>query len=158
MLGNVLIEGSDLFGDGVNIAARLESLPEAIGAVEEAIALNRNDSLSHRLLALLELQSDRPERSRIMIEQTMRLSPRDPYRWAFLSILGRVQIALGECEAALVNLRQALSLNPAIDFIPIWIATALGRMGRTEEARAAISDFLRARPDLMRHNRTRHVR
>jgi class 3 adenylate cyclase len=78
MLGNVLIEGSDLFGDGVNIAARLESLPEAIGAVEEAIALNRNDSLSHRLLALLELQSDRPERSRIMIEQTMRLSPRDP--------------------------------------------------------------------------------
>ena len=124
-------------------------LPEAIGAVEEAIALNRNDSLSHRLLALLELQSDRPERSRIMIEQTMRLSPRDPYRWAFLSILGRVQIALGECEAALVNLRQALSLNPAIDFIPIWIATALGRMGRTEEARAAISDFLRARPDLM---------
>jgi len=134
------------------------NLCQAIGAVEEAIALNRNDSLSHRLLALLELQSDRPERSRIMIEQTMRLSPRDPYRWAFLSILGRVQIALGECEAALVNLRQALSLNPAIDFIPIWIATALGRMGRTEEARAAISDFLRARPDLMRHNRTRHVR
>jgi TolB-like protein len=130
------------------VLAFRHQLPQAVSAVEEAIALNRNDSVAHRLLALLELQSGRPERSRIMIEQTMRLSPRDPYRWAFFTILGRAQVALDECDSALLNFRQALSLNPAMTFITTWIATALGRMGRTEEARAAISELLRSRPDL----------
>ena len=28
-LGDVIVEGSDLYGDGVNVAARLEAMPEA---------------------------------------------------------------------------------------------------------------------------------
>jgi adenylate cyclase len=71
-------------------------LHEAIAAAETAIALNRNDSLAHRLLALWELQVGRPERSRAVIEQAMRLSPRDPNHSGSLAILARAQIALGE--------------------------------------------------------------
>ena len=64
-----------------------------IAAAETAIAMNRNDSMAHRLLALFELQIEHPERSRAMIEQAMRLSPRDPNHWASLWILARAQIA-----------------------------------------------------------------
>ena len=53
-------------------------LPESIAAAERAITLNRNDSMAHRLLALFELQAGRADRSRAVIEQAMRLSPRDP--------------------------------------------------------------------------------
>src|SRR4029078_857865 len=63
-----------------------DRLPEAIAAAETAIAMNRNDSMAHRLLALFELQFGDPERSRALIEQAMRLSPRDPNHRASLWI------------------------------------------------------------------------
>jgi tetratricopeptide (TPR) repeat protein len=124
-------------------------LPEAIAAAEAAIALNRNDSLAHRLLALFELQAGRPERSRAVIEQAIRLSPRDPNHWASLGILARAQIALGESETALTNLRTAIAANPEVNFIRLYFATAYGRMGRGKEAREAIAEFLRMNSDLM---------
>jgi tetratricopeptide (TPR) repeat protein len=124
-------------------------LQEAIVASETAIALNRNDSYAHRLLALHELQSGRPERSRALIEQEMRLSPRDPNHWVSLAYLARAQIALGESEAALTNLRKAIALNPDVEYIRLYVATAYGRMGKDREAREAIAEFLRLVPDLM---------
>jgi tetratricopeptide (TPR) repeat protein len=124
-------------------------LPGAIAATETAIALNRNDSSAHRLLALFELHSGRPERSREMIERAMRLSPRDPNHSSSLAILARAQIALGESEAALTNLRSAIAVNPDLNYIRLYFATAYGGMGRDKEAREAIAEFLRTCPDLM---------
>jgi adenylate cyclase len=128
------------------ILAYHSQLPEAIKAAEAAIDLNRNDSMAHRLLALYELQSGRPERCRALIEQDLRLSPRDPNRWGALIIIARAQIALGECEEALANLSHALAINPDIHFARIWFATAYGRMGKDEEARKAIAEFLASVP------------
>src|SRR4026208_106886 len=39
-LGDVMVEGSDLYGDGVNIAARLEAVAEPGGIVVSAIAFD----------------------------------------------------------------------------------------------------------------------
>jgi TolB-like protein/cytochrome c-type biogenesis protein CcmH/NrfG len=124
-------------------------LPESIAAAEMAILLNRNDSVAHRLLALFELQAGRPERSRAVIEQAMRLSPRDPNHWGSLLVLARAQIALDECEMALSNLHMAIAANPDANFVRLYLATAYGRMGRDREAREAIAEFLRMSPDLM---------
>jgi adenylate cyclase len=124
-------------------------LPESIAAAETAITLNRNDSMAHRLLALFEHQAGRPERSRTVIEQAIRLSPRDPNHWGSLAILARAQIDLGETEAALTNLRMAIAANPDANFVRLYFATAYGRMGRDREAREAIAEFLRMSPDLM---------
>jgi tetratricopeptide (TPR) repeat protein len=116
-------------------------LPDAIAAAERAITLNRNDSMAHRLLALFELQAGRADRSRAVIEHAMRLSPRDPNHWGSLATLARAQIALGEIEAAFVNLRMAIVANPSATFVRLYFATAHGRMGREREARdvAALS-------------------
>lgn len=124
-------------------------LHEAITAAETAIALNRNDSMAHHLLAIWELQVGRPERSRTVIEQAMRLSPRDPYHSSCLTILARAQIALGASEAALANLRTAIATNPELNFTRQFLAAAYGRMGRDKEAREAIAEFLHMDPDLM---------
>ena len=40
-LGDVLIDGDDLYGDGVNIAARLESIAEPGGIVLSAAAFDQ---------------------------------------------------------------------------------------------------------------------
>jgi tetratricopeptide (TPR) repeat protein len=140
-------------GDATRIKAWIlgfqNRLHEAIAAAEAAIVLNRNDSMAHRLLALWELQVGRPERSRAVIEQAMRLSPRDPNHSNSLTVLARAQIALGENEAALTNLRTAIATNPELNYMRLYVATAFGRMGREKEARAAIAEFLRMDPDLM---------
>ena len=49
---------------------------------------------------LFELQAGRADRSRAVIEQAMRLSPRDLNHWGSLAILARAQIALAEIDAA----------------------------------------------------------
>jgi TolB-like protein len=140
-------------GDATRIKAWIlgfqNRLHEAIAAAEAAIVLNRNDSMAHRLLALWELQVGRPERSRAVIEQAMRLSPRDPNHSNSLTVLARAQISLGENEAALTNLRTAIATNPELNYMRLYVATAFGRMGREKEARAAIAEFLRMDPDLM---------
>jgi class 3 adenylate cyclase/TolB-like protein/tetratricopeptide (TPR) repeat protein len=124
-------------------------LPEAIVAAETAIALNRNDSLAHILLALSELEVGRPERSRAMIEQAMRLNPRDPNHSGSLVILARSQIALGESEAALVNLRKALAVSPELNYIRLFLAAAYGRMGHDRAAREAIAEYVGMGSNLM---------
>jgi adenylate cyclase len=132
-----------------SVFAYHDQLPQAIAVVETAIALNRNDSLAHTLLARYELQSGRPERSRVVIEQAIRLSPRDPNMWRFLQILARAQIALGESEAAMTNLRKAIAANTDMNYVRLYLATAYGQMGRDKEARDAVAEFLRMTPDLM---------
>ena len=47
-LGDVIVEGDDIFGDGVNIAARLQEIGEAGGVV---ISRNAHDSVEGRIEA-----------------------------------------------------------------------------------------------------------
>jgi tetratricopeptide (TPR) repeat protein len=124
-------------------------LAEAIAAAEVAIELNRNDNLAHQLLALFELQSGDAGRSRALIEQAIRLSPRDPNQWGSLQILARAEIALGELEAALDHLHKAIIANPEMRFIRLFLATAHARAGREQEARKVIAGILSEEPDLL---------
>jgi tetratricopeptide (TPR) repeat protein len=123
-------------------------LPEAIAAAERALELNRNDTLAHQLLALYELQSGHAERSRELIQQAMRLSPRDPNEYRSLHILARAEIALNEPDRALDHLQQAIVSNPEMHFVRLFVATAHGRAGRHREARQAIDEFVKFEPHL----------
>ena len=52
-LGDVMVEGSDLYGDGVNIAARLESLSEPGGlCISGSVFEHVNGKLSHSFVSL----------------------------------------------------------------------------------------------------------
>jgi adenylate cyclase len=56
-LGDVIAEGSDLYGDGVNIAARLEGLAETGGiCVSRAVRDQVRDRLSVSFVDLVEQQ------------------------------------------------------------------------------------------------------
>jgi len=64
-LGDVIVEGDDLYGDGVNIAARVEALADAGGVF---VSNTVHDQVRDRLPFLFEdLDPSPPERSDIII-------------------------------------------------------------------------------------------
>jgi tetratricopeptide (TPR) repeat protein len=90
-----------------------------------------------------------PERSPALIEQAIRLSPRDPQLSFWLLTLGRAQSDLGQTEAAIGNLRKAVAANPSPAWMRISLAAVYARSGRNVEAREAMAEALRMMPDPM---------
>src|SRR5262249_38669562 len=91
-----------------------------------------------------------------------RLSPFDPHRWAFYTIRAAASVMLGDYVSAVDDARRAIRLTK--QFWPYaHLACALGHLGRTAEAKVALADLMRVKPDFavdllrrlvsFRHNR-----
>jgi adenylate cyclase len=126
-----------------------EQIPEAIAACETAIALDRNFAGAYGFLAGTMWFARHPERSPALIEQAIRLSPRDPLLSFWLLNFGRAQADLGQTEAAIENLRKAVASNPSPAWMRISLAAVYARSGRNAEARDAMDDALRMMPGYM---------
>jgi adenylate cyclase len=118
----------------------------AISKIEEAIALNPNDAMSHHFLGLVLCRAGRPKEAIPHIDQAMRLSPRDIWLTGFLGFRAFVLFDLERYEEAFEGARRA-SLSPNPRAMTFALLTAvLTRLGRPEEARAALGDLLAHTP------------
>jgi tetratricopeptide (TPR) repeat protein len=61
--------------------------------------------------------------------------------------LGHAYRSAGQCEKAIVPIKQALSLNPAIIPARVNLAVCYIELGREEEARAEAAEVLRRNPN-----------
>jgi adenylate cyclase len=120
----------------------------AISKVEEAIALNPNDAMSHVTLGLVLSQAGRPKEAIPHIDHAMRLSPRDIFLTGMLTLRAFVLFDLGRYEEAFEGARRA-SLSPNPRAMTFALLTAvLTKLGRPEEARAALNDHLAHAPGI----------
>jgi tetratricopeptide (TPR) repeat protein len=126
-----------------------EQFPEAIAAYETAIALDRNYAGAYGFLVGTMWFARHPERSPALIEQGIRLSPRDPQLPLWRLILGRAQSELGQTGAAIENLRKAVVANPSPAWMRISLVAVYAGSGRIAEAREAMAEALRMMPDPM---------
>ena len=74
------------------------------------------------------------------------LTQRNPHNIPFLTQLGRARLALGQHEIALNTYRQAVELNPGLDFLHTNLAEALAGLGRKGEARQEFRLALKLNP------------
>ena len=118
----------------------------AISKIEEAIALNPNDAMSHHYLGLVLCRAGRPKEAIPHIDHAMRLSPRDIWLTGFLGFRAFVLFDLERYEEAFEGARRA-SLSPNPRAMTFALLTAvLTKLGRPEEARAALGDLLAHTP------------
>jgi TolB-like protein/Flp pilus assembly protein TadD len=113
---------------------------------EKAIDLNPSFAYAYFGLghALLGLRSF--EEALKMFETAAHLSPRDPHNWVFIHYQAYPLIGLERYEEAVEVERRAL-LSPNADFFPyVPLISALGHLGRKEEAKEAIGRLLRLQP------------
>jgi tetratricopeptide (TPR) repeat protein len=123
----------------------LKEHDEAIAFAEKAIALSPNDSSNLAGLAFILNYAGEPEKAIPLLDNAMRLSPYYP-DW-YLGELGRAYILTAQYQEAIAALAQRLRRNPNSGEAQILLAAAYGASNRDEEARAALAQFLKPRPD-----------
>jgi adenylate cyclase len=128
---------------------RQNRLTESRVEWEAAIALDRNNSWAYSELGVTLLYLGQPEAAIPYIEKAMRLNPSYPniarYYWG----LGACQLLLGHVDEAIELLRKARAANPRLYFIHLWLAGALGLRGDLDEARTALAEVVRIKPELI---------
>jgi adenylate cyclase len=123
-------------------------LGEARIELETGIALDRNNTAAFRNLGLTLMQMGKPEEAIPYVEKSIRLSPHDPNIVHNYASLGLCHLLLGHADPAVEFLIKARAANPRIWWAHFWLAGALGLRGDAEEARTALADALKLKPEV----------
>jgi len=106
-------------------------------ACEQALALDRNLAPAHAMIGLAKYRHRSQRGNRAHIQEALRLSPRDPFVAAWLTIAGDAKLFLGSDEEAVARLARALR-QPQTILIRISCSPLHWRISAgSTEARAA---------------------
>jgi len=123
-------------------------LPEAKIELEKAIALDRNDASALNQLGRVLAFLGEPETAIPLAEKAIRLDPQATYIFVAYVNLGRRHLLLGHTDEAIDFFRRARAANPRVYFTHFHLAAALGLKGEISDARAALAESIKLRPEL----------
>jgi adenylate cyclase len=123
----------------------------SVAELRTAVALNPSFALAHHGLGCALMLSGRLEEATEELDKTIRLSPRDPVLWGMMCFHSLNFGLRGQHEAAAVWARKAIH-EPRSAGGGYWpyavLASALGNLGQTSDARAACEEAVRRKPNL----------
>ena len=128
------------------LAESLRRLGYLSGSSSRAGGMDPKDGIS--LLAEFEQARTwtRQGRNREAVVKLRDLVGRSAGNVPFLARLGEAQVSIGETEAGLATFRQAIALNPQLDFLHAHLAQLYAAAGRRKEARAEYEAALALNP------------
>jgi tetratricopeptide (TPR) repeat protein len=113
---------------------------EAIPEYEAALALNNNFAGTPICLGWCKLYAGSIEEVIPLVEQAIRLSPRDPLIGVCYYLIGTVHLIQSRTDEAIVWLEKARSAMPAVPFHRSRLASAYALRGETERAVAELAE------------------
>ncbi len=123
-------------------------LGEAQAEAEAAIGLDRNNELALKQLGQILLFQGEPLAAIPHLEKAIRLNPRGPNLWSIQWPLGQCHLLLGHVDEAIELFRKASAASPRAYSVHLNLAGALGLRGDLDEARAAIAEAMRLKPEV----------
>ena len=120
---------------------------QGIAACERALAIDRNLAPAHAMIGLAKYRIGSSEETEAHVEEALRLSPRDAFVAAWMSIAGDAKLFLGDDEEAVARLSRAIALNRNNPYTYFLLAAALAHLDRMDEARDAVQAGLALNPD-----------
>jgi adenylate cyclase len=123
-------------------------LSESKMEFETAIALDRNNARAIFQLGQTMMWLGQPEAGIPLLEKAIRLNPHDPTLASHHAVLGLCHFFLGHVEQAIDLIRKARAENPRSYYVHLWLAGALGYKGDLEDARAALAESLKLKPEI----------
>jgi tetratricopeptide (TPR) repeat protein len=123
-------------------------LTESRIELETAIALNRNNVPALRNLGATLMFLGQPEAAIPYIEKAMLLDPRGfNFNVSYLQ-LGRCHLLLGHVDEAIEFLSKSRAANPRFWVTHLWLAGALGLRGDLDEAKVALAEGIKLKPEI----------
>jgi TolB-like protein/tetratricopeptide (TPR) repeat protein len=116
--------------------------------LETAIALDRNNARAFQQLGLTLMWLGQPETAIPHIEKAIRLNPYDPNIVSYYWALGSSNLVSGRIEDAASLLEKARAANPRLFFVHLWLAAPLALRGELDEAKNALAESLKLRPEI----------
>ena len=120
---------------------------DATAEFREAIAINPSHALAHYSLGATYVFRGQPESSLPHLDDAIRLSPRDANMGSFLVRKAQAMLYLHRHEEAVEWARRALRLPNFQWSRNVMLVSALGHLGRIDEARACLDQLLERIPD-----------
>jgi TolB-like protein len=119
---------------------------QGISEFERALAIDRNLAAAHAYIGLAKCFAGRGEETETHIQDALRLSPRDTSLYLWHAFAGNTKVFLGKDEEAVTRLRHAIEMNRNFQPAHFYLAVALARLNRLDEARIAAKDGLSIDP------------
>jgi TolB-like protein/class 3 adenylate cyclase/Flp pilus assembly protein TadD len=119
---------------------------QGIAACERALAINRNLAMAHAMIGFGKFIAGRNDETEGHVLEALRISPRDIGAWNWMYIAGAAKFYAGCDEEAVVWFNRSIELNPNMAAARFWLAAALARLGRLEDAREAARAGLELNP------------
>lgn len=120
----------------------------SISELERAIELNPSMAQAHCALGDSLTYAGKPQDAMPCFDEAVRLSPHDPYRWAFLSYGAAALLFEGDYEKSAKWSSEAIQEPNCHFWAQALLASALGHLGRREQARPALDALRRAVPGI----------
>jgi TolB-like protein/class 3 adenylate cyclase/tetratricopeptide (TPR) repeat protein len=119
---------------------------KGIARCEHALELDRNLANAHGLIGYGKLFVGHAEETESHIAEALRLSPRDPGAFTWMSYAGMSKNTPGSYEQAVAWFRRSIEANPNFPHTHFHLASALAHLGRLDEARSAVKSGLALNP------------
>jgi tetratricopeptide (TPR) repeat protein len=119
---------------------------QGISEFERALAIDRNLAAAHAYIGLAKCFAGRGEETETHVQDALRLSYRDTSLYLWHAFAGNTKVFLGKDEEAVTRLRHAIEMNRNFQPAHFYLAVALARLNRLDEARIAAKDGLSIDP------------
>jgi len=117
-----------------------------IAECEQALTLDRNLARAHAVIGLAKFLLGRGAETEPHINEAFRLSPRDTFAPRWMVWVGLARAQLGADAESVVWIRRGLDANRNYSVTHFDLAAALARLGKLDEARAAVNAGLALDP------------
>jgi adenylate cyclase len=118
-----------------------------LAACQAALRLNPNMGIGHCAMGDALAYAGRPQEAVGCFEEAVRLSPNDPWRWAFYAYGSLGLIFLGQFERAVDWAQRAILVPNCQYWARSHLACGLGHLGRRAEAAAALAQLKHIKPE-----------
>jgi TolB-like protein/class 3 adenylate cyclase/Flp pilus assembly protein TadD len=110
---------------------------QGIAECERALAIDRNLAVAHAWIGVAKFLAGRNEETEGHVLEALRISPRDARASGWMFFVGASELGAGRDEQATTWLNRSIELGPNWPLPHFWLAAALARLDRLEEARDA---------------------